>query len=169
MEEIQNEENKEESAILKAYKELEANSVPKDKYEKDIASLEEKNRIYLKAITEGDKVELPSDDGKTLKESIAELNKFAGTNLEYWQKMTTAIDKMVKEVPEAEITKITGSDGFDDLIKVNEGMKQMISDANGDPDVFRALYKNRVKDDAPKISSEIEKAGGLYSYLSNKK
>ena len=70
MDEIKNEENKEESAILKAYKELEANSVPREKYEKDVAALKEKNDIYLKAITEGDKVELPSDDGKTLKESI---------------------------------------------------------------------------------------------------
>lgn len=169
MEEIQNEENKEESAILKAYKELEANSVPREKYEKDVAALKEKNDIYLKAITEGDKVDTPSDDGKSLNEAISDISNFKGTNLDYWQKMTATVDKMLGELPEQEIVKVTGSEGLDELIKVNEGMKKMVKDANGDPDYFRTLYKNRVKDDAPRISAEIEKAGGLFSYFEQKK
>ena len=154
--------------ILDEYKKLKENSVSKEKYEKDMAVLKEKNEMYLKAITEGSKVDLPNSDSKSLQETIADLSKFKGTNLEYWQKTNAAIDKILKEVPEQEIIRVTGSEGLDELIKVNEGMKKMVEDAHGDPDYFRTLYGNRVKDSATRISSEIEKAGNLFSYLEKK-
>ena len=37
--------NAEERALLQEYKKLQANSVPKEQYEKDIAELKEKNAI----------------------------------------------------------------------------------------------------------------------------
>lgn len=160
-----NENLKEESVLLDEYKKLQANTVPKEKYEKEVAELKAKAKLYLDAITEGKDVEVPEDNKGSLEDVVVELSKFKGTNLQYWDKTTSAIDRMLKEVPEAEITKITGTEGLEELIKVNEGMKQMVKDSNGDPDYFRALYKARVKDDAPRISAEIEKAGGLYNYL----
>ena len=63
------------------------------------------------------------------------------------------------------IVKTIGSDGLEELVKLNENMKQMVDDSQDDPDYFRTLYKLRVKDSAPKISSDIEKSGGLVSYL----
>ena len=168
-EETNNEGLQEEAFLLQEYKKLQENTVSKEKYEHDIAELKEKNKLYLNAITEGKQVDVPEENQGSLEDDIKQLSKFKGTNLQYWEKTTSAIDKMLKGVPEAEITKVTGADGLEELIKVNEGMKQMVKDAGGDPDYFRTLYKQRVKDDAPRISAEIEKAGGLYNYLQNQK
>ena len=166
MENTENNENlQEEKVLLDEYKKLQESTVSKEKYEKDIKELKEKNKLYLDAITNGKSVEVESDNKMSLEEKIKELSKFKGTNLQYWEKATSAIDDVLKQTPEAEITKVTGPEGLEELIKVNEGMKQMVADANGDPDYFRTLYKQRVQDSSPRISAEIEKAGGVYNYL----
>lgn len=163
--EEQSQELQEEKVLLDEYKKLQESTVSKEKYEKDIKALKEKNDLYLKAITEGKNVEVESDNKISLEDKIKELSKFKGTNLQYWEKATSAIDDVLKQMPEAEITKVTGIEGLEELVKVNEGMKQMVADADGDPDYFRTLYKQRVQDSAPRISTEIEKAGGVYNYL----
>lgn len=157
--------NAEESALLKEYKKLQESTVSKEKYDKDIQELKEKNAIYLKAITEGSEVAAPEEDSGSVQDAIVDISKFQGTNLEYWQKMTKTIDKAISSLPEAEINKMVGSDGLEEIIKVNENMKQMVKDSNGDPDYFRTLYRQRVQDSAPRISSEIEKSGGLGNYF----
>lgn len=163
------EDNKEESILLAEYKKLQANTVSKDKYEKDIAELKEKNKLYLNAITEGQKVDIPSENKDVnVVEAINDISKFRGTNLEYWQKMTTTIDKVLQTLPDEEITKITGAEGLEEIVKVNENMKKMVEDSKGDSDYFRTLYKARVTDSAPKISAEIEKSGSLLNYFNNK-
>ena len=163
------EENKEESVLLSEYKKLQANTVPKDKYEKDIAELKEKNKLYLNAITEGQKVDIPSENKDVnVVDAINDISKFRGTNLEYWQKMTTTIDKVLQTLPDEEIMKITGAEGLEEIVKVNENMKKMVEDSKGDSDYFRTLYKARVTDSAPKISAEIEKSGSLLNYFNNK-
>lgn len=159
--------NQEESALLKAYKELQQNSVSKEQYNKEINELKEKNAIYLKAITEGEKIDTPSEDSDNIQDVIADISKFKGTNLEYWQKMNKAIDMTLKTLPEDEIVNAIGSEGLDELIKVNEGMRKIVEDSNGNPDMFRILCKDRIQDSAPKISAEIEKFGGLYGYWNN--
>ncbi len=174
MEEKENQTNEnlqEESALLKAYKTLQENSVSKEKYDKDIAELTEKNKIYLQAITEGKEVDMPTENCDNVQDIIADISKFKGTNLEYWQKMTTAIDKVLKVMPEEEITTITGPEGLDEIVKVNESMKKMVKDSQGNPDLFRAIYGQRVADSAPKISAAINSAGSLVNYLqqNNKK
>lgn len=166
---IENNALNEESALLKAYKNLEANSVSKEVYDRKIKELEDKNKLYLKAITEGERVEVESaKDDVSLEDRIKELSKFKGTNLEFWREMTSAIDSMLTSMPESEIVKITGSEGLEEMIKVNEGMKAMVKDSNGNPDMFRTLYKDRVMESSPRIGSEIEKNGGLTNYLLNK-
>ena len=157
--------NKEEAVMLQEYQKLKENSVSKEKYEADIKELKDKNELYLKAITEGGKVDTPRDDSGSIEDAISNLSKFKGTNLDYWKEMTSAIDKTLKAIPEKDIINSIGSDGLDEILKVNEGMKQMVEDANGDPDYFRVLYKNRIQDSAPRISSQIEKAGSLATYL----
>lgn len=156
----------EEKTLLNEYEKLKANSVSKEKYEADLKELKDKNALYLKAITEGGKVDIPADkDSGSVVDAIADISKFKGTNLEYWAKLTPAIDKMLKSLPEEEITKVAGVEGLEEIIKVNEGMKKLVEEANGDPDYFRTLYNNKVKDSAPRISNEIDKAGGLVNYL----
>lgn len=160
---------KEEAAILKEYQKLKENSVSKEQYERDIKELKDKNELYLKAITEGGEVDAPRDDSGSVIDTISDLSKFKGTNLDYWKKTTKAIDQTIKTLGNEEISKVIGADGLDELIEVNEGMKQMVKDSNDDPDYFRTLYNRYVKDDAPRISSEIEKAGGLVNYFNKKK
>ena len=156
----------EESVLLKEYQKLQENSVSKEKYESDIKALKEKNELYLKAITEGGKVDAqPVEDSVSVQDAIAELSKFRGTNLDYWDKTTKAIDKTIKALGQEEITRTIGSEGLEELIEVNETMKQLVEDSQGDPDYFRTLYKAKVTDSAPRISAEIEKAGGLVDYF----
>ena len=166
-EEIKNQDNlQEESVLLKEYQKLQENSVSKEKYEADMKALREKNELYLKAIIEGAQVDVDSDKNSgSVVDTISELSKFKGTNLDYWKLTTKAIDQTTKALGNEAITKAIGSDGLEELIEINENMKQMISDSQDDPDYFRTLYKARVKDSAPNISAEIEKAGGLVSYL----
>ena len=161
--------NQEESILLKEYKKLQENTVSKEKYEADVNALIEKNKLYLKAITEGEKVETPSEeDSGSVVDTIKQLSKFKGTNLDYWKKTTKAIDQTIKALGNEAIAKTIGSDGLEELVEVNEGMKQMVNDSQDDPDYFRTLYKARVQDSAPRISADIEKAGGLVSYFSKK-
>lgn len=169
MEDNENETLQEESALLKAYKTLQENSISKEKYEKDIAELKEKNEIYLKAITEGGEVDTPTENSDNINDIITNMSKFKGTNLEYWSQMTKAIDKVLKVLPEDEITAITGPEGLDEIVKVNESMKKMVKDSDGNPDLFRTIYGQRVVDSAPKISAAINSAGSLVNYLQNNK
>ena len=121
-------------------------------------------------MTENEKnIEL-SEENKDVNvvDAINDISRFRGTNLEYWQKMTTTIDKVLQTLPDEEITKITGAEGLEEIVKVNENMKKMVEDSKGDSDYFRTLYKARVTDSAPKISAEIEKSGSLLNYFSNK-
>lgn len=169
-EEIKNQENlQEESALLKEYKKLQENSVSREKYEADIKTLKEKADLYLKAITEGGKVDTSREDSGSVVDTISDLSKFKGTNLDYWKKTTKAIDQTMKALGQEAIAKTIGANGLEELIEVNEGMKQMVKDAQDDPDYFRTLYKKRVEDSAPRISAEIEKAGGLVNYLEKQK
>lgn len=159
----------EEATLLKEYQDLKENSVSKEQYQKDIAALKEKNAIYLKAITEGSSVNTSEEeDSGSVYDAISDLSKFKGTNLEYWSKATKATDKVLKAMPKETLVNTVGADGLEELIKVNEAMKQMVEDSNGDPDYFRTLYSKRVQDSAPSISAEINKAGGLVDYFQKK-
>lgn len=155
----------EESALLKAYKNLQETTVSKEQYNKEIAELKEKNAMYLKAIIEGAQVDTPTEKEYDIPAHIAKVNKFKGTNLDYWKQMTELTDNILKSTPNEQIIKIAGSEGLDEIIKVNEGMKQMVKDSNNDPDLFRSLFNARVVDSAPNISAGINKAGGLVNYL----
>ena len=156
----------EEQTLLDEYNKLKENSVSKEVYEREIKALKDKNALYLKAITEGGKVEPSEEDNSgNIQDVIADISSFKGTNLEYWQKMTKATDQALKSLPQQEIEKMIGSDGLEELVKVNEGMKKMVEDSKGDPDYFRTLYKARVQDSAPRISSDIEKVGGVVNYF----
>lgn len=167
-EELENmtQENQEESVLLKEYKKLQENTVSKEKYEADIKALKEKNDLYLKAITEGEKVDVPSEeDSDNVYDIISKISKFKGTNLDYWKLVTKAIDPTIKALGGEAVTKAIGTDGLEEILKVKEGMREMVANSQDDPDYFRTLYKARVKDSAPNISAAIEKSGGLVDYF----
>ena len=165
-EEVKDSTLKEEEVLLREYKKLQENTVSKEKYEADIKALKDKNDLYLKAITEGEKVDVSTDkDSGSVIDTISELSKFKGTNLDYWKKTTKAIDQTIKALGSEAVTKAIGSDGLEELIEVKETMSKMVDDSQDDPDYFRTLYKARIKDSAPNISASIEKAGGLVDYF----
>lgn len=169
-EELNNEQTdalKEESVLLKEYQKLQENSVSKEKYEADIKALKDKNDLYLKAITEGERVDTPRDDSGSVLDTISDLSKFKGTNLDYWKKTTKAIDQTLKALGNETSAKLIGPDGVEELVEVGEAMKQMVKDSNDDPDYFRTLFKARVQDSVPTVSAQIEKSGGLVNYLAN--
>ena len=147
---------------------MQNNTVSKEKYEADIKALKEKNDLYLKAITEGEKVDVPSEDSGSILDTISDLSNFKGTNLDYWKKTTKAIDQTLSALGHESIAKSIGNDGLEELIEVNQIMKQMVDDSKDDPDYFRTLFKARVQDSAPRISADIEKSGGLVDYFTNK-
>ena len=116
-------ENQEESVLLKEYKKLQENTVSKEKYEADIKALKEKNDLYLKAITEGEKVDVSSEeDSGSVTDTIAKLSNFRGTNLDYWKETTKAIDQTIKALGNEAITKTIGADGLEELIEVIGGL-----------------------------------------------
>ena len=51
-EQVNDENLTDEETLLKKYQELKANSISKEQYDKDVADLKEKNKLYLQAITE---------------------------------------------------------------------------------------------------------------------
>lgn len=156
----------EEAGILEAYKQLQASTVSKEQYEKEMALLKEKNAMYLKAITEGSKVNTSETiDSVKLEDSVADMSKFKGTNLEYWQKMTPIIDKTLETVPDDVLESMISQEGIDELIKVNTVMKQLVEKADGSAGYFRTLYDGRVAESSNKISSEIDRSGNLVKYL----
>lgn len=154
--------------LLEKYQELKESSISKEQYEKDIKELKEKNNLYLNAIISGKKNDIP-EDNIPLDKQIEDLTNFRGTNLEYWEKTTTAIDKMLKSYPKKEIAKTIKRSGLDELIKVNEGMKYIISKSDGNSDQFINNYNNLVEESSEIIASEINEAGSLVNYLANKK
>ena len=156
----------EEKVLLKEYQKLKDSTVSKEKYEKDIKALEEKNALYLKAITDGEKVDVPSEeDSDNVYDIISKISKFKGTNLDYWKLVTKAIDPTIKALGSEVVTKAIGTDGLEEILEVKEGMREMVANSQDDPDYFRTLYKARIKDSAPNISAAIEKSGGLVDYF----
>ena len=158
----------EEAVLLSEYQKLQQNSISKDEHDKVVKELKDKNQLYLKAITEGGKVNLEDED-YDLPKAINELQHFKGTNLEYWNKTTKAIDSLLKTVPEQEIVKITGTSGLDEILRVNQGGKALVEESSGDPDAFRAVYNKRVQESAPQIASYINKEGSVANFLQNQK
>lgn len=159
-----------EQALLKAYQELQAGSISREEHERIVKDLKSKNKLYLDAILEGrKKVDTGEEPAKTLEEIAKGLSEFKGTNLDFWAQTVEAIDTVMRDVPEQDIVQITGSDGFDELLKIRSVMGKMVEDANGSSDYFRTLYKARIVDSAPRISSDIEQAGGLVNYISTNK
>lgn len=162
----ENNEMKEEKVLLEEFKKYKENSVSKEKYEKDLKAQKERADLYLDAIVNGKEVDTSSNDNVSLEEKVREISKFKGTNLDFWTKMTSAVDTLLNEMPQQEILKITGEDGLEELIKVNEGMKQMVKDSNKNPDAFLTYYNTRVAEGSQRMGNAIESAGGIYNYLS---
>ena len=156
----QEQENQQEEEIdyVQAIKELKANSVPKEKYDKVV----KQNKELLNSVLNGQEVKVPQtetaeDKRKKLKElskEMAQAQEKGMTNLEYVSKALeyrdTAIslglqDPFLPNGPmgptELDITSAN---------KTAEVLKDLVDKSEGNPTKFRNLFTDVVRDD-PKI------------------
>ena len=130
-------------------KELKANTVPKEVYEK----LEQQNKDLYNAILNGESVKTP-EEVKPQRESIENLrkelyvDKKRMTNLEYWTK-TLSLREQLMELgqtdpfaPVGRKVKATSAD-FNSAQSVADGIKECIEAAGGDPIAFNNELRRR--------------------------
>lgn len=138
--------------ILQEVKEMKANSVPKDQYERVLA---ERNKLVKAAIDERlpeKKEEKPGrPDIKTLKKELYGPDSHL-TNMDYIQKTLQLRDAIIEEGGVDPFLPAEPSE--EDRIEADKTarfFKENLEQANGSPEVFQALIQARSKDD-PKIA-----------------
>lgn len=145
-----NEENGSDNMdYLAAIKELKANTVDRTKYDK----LKEENKKLLDAVVNGGEYQGSQESSEV---DIPELRKKVfetkdPTNLEYITNVLNLRDALMEEgyedpfVPQG--TNVMASDLDRALAeRVANELKDMVEKADGDPNVFLAEYKRRVKE-----------------------
>lgn len=154
------EEEKEEIApedknLIEEMQRLKRETVPKSKYDK----LVERNKELSKALADQEQP-APIDNKPKEKngEKIARLQKeLYGderkdcTNLDYISKTLELRDALMEEGYRDPFLPTKGKDkdsveAKEAAKKVADGLKQMVKDSDGDPEMFRAIYQSRVED-----------------------
>lgn len=156
--ENENEQN-ESQKYIEAMAQLKANSVSKEKYEK----LEQENQQLINALKEGSQIEMVSDEEKPSLKELAEVisdENFEVTNMEGWSKALefrkAAIEAGMRDpfLPNSRDYAYNEADGARAQL-IADTLENIISQANGNPDVFNALCKQYIKDD--RITQNIKK------------
>ena len=128
---------------VEALKKLQENSVPKDKYE----ALEKQNKeLWETAINGGGKSKGTPQKAtiEDLREELYGSKRHPMTNLEYWTKTMDLRDMVMESgavdpmVPSGNKVQATANDFLvaDNIAKT---MKELIKQADGDPDLFNSL------------------------------
>lgn len=148
--ENENEQN-ESQKYIEAMAQLKANSVSKEKYEK----LEQENQQLINALKEGSQIEMVSDEEKPSLKDLAEVvssEQFEVTNMEGWKKALeyrkAAIEAGMRDpfLPTSRDYAYNEADNARAQL-IADTLENIISQANGNPDIFNALAKQFVKDD----------------------
>lgn len=156
--EQEQEEQQEDVDYVQAIKELKANSVPKEKYEKVV----KQNKELLDSVLNGKEVKVPQNESaedkrnklKTLSKEMAQAQDKGMTNLEYVTKALeyrkTAISLGLQDpfLPNGPMgpTELDISSAN----KTAEVLQSLVDKSEGNPTVFRNLFTQTVRDD-PKI------------------
>lgn len=161
---IEEEGSEEEIDYVQAIQELKSNSVSKEKYEK----LEAENKKMLKALIDGEQIELENGDQATtdINEKISKLHKemfvedFQGNDLDYCSK-ALELRKAVMErdgeqadifLPKGHNVVVT-EDDRKAAARVAEVMQEAIDQAQGNNQVFIALLQKEIVDDSMRPSA----------------
>ena len=155
---IEEEDNNEDIDYVQAIQDLKSNSVPKEKYEK----LEAENKKMLKALIDGEQIELKNGDQATtdVNERISKLQKemfvddFQGTDLEYCSKaleLRKAVMERDGEQADIFVQKghnaVVTDEDRNKAARVAEVMQEAIDQAQGNNQVFIALLQKEIVDD----------------------
>lgn len=160
--EQQNIESKEDSnqKYIDAIEEMKKNSVPKEELE----AAQEENKRLLKALIDGDQIEVDNQDGKPedLNDRIKKLHKemftddFQGSDLDYCQKALELRKAVIERdgedadpfLPHSHNYLITDADR-EAANRVAEEIADAIESSNGSNKVFIATLQEKMVDSAP--------------------
>lgn len=145
-------ENDQNADYIKALQELKQNTVSKDVYDK----LKEDNTKLLKAIINGDQINVDESDSKDIKTLRNELfnSEQPLSNLEYATKVLELRSKLISEgkqdpfLPIGHQVTITNED-IEGAERVAQCLKQCIDYAAGDSSIFTNELQRIMKDAAP--------------------
>lgn len=134
--------------LLEEIKNLKANSVPKEEYQKQV----EKNRNLMRQIINGggqeDKTEDSVDLGQLRKDIFENSDNLS--NLDFWKKvLTLRKERLEKEgvdvfLPKGKKTRYTRED-LESANKVAEVIEQCIEDSEDNPQVFTAILNSKIE------------------------
>lgn len=125
--------------LLKTIRELQANSVSKEEYEK----AQEDNRKLVKELTENRRVAKQEDSKEPTKEDILNRCKERSKKLD---KSNSSYEKVSILIDNYDDMKTLGMDTKIVDEKVVEGLRAIREESEGDPKVFSALMNARIKD-----------------------
>lgn len=125
--------------LLKTIRELQANSVSKEEYEK----AQEDNRKLVKELTENRRVVKQEDSEEPTKEDILNRCKERTKKLD---KTNSSYEKVSILIDNYDDMKTLGMDTKIVDEKVVEGLRAIREESEGDPKVFSALMNARIKD-----------------------
>lgn len=142
------EENQQEESMVDIITELRANTVPKDKYEK----LEEDNRKLMKALANGETIQVEAPKTPNIEELRKEFLDFENkTDLQIAQN-TLNLRNALLEAGEADIflpngktAEITDQDVID-AQRVADLLQYSIDQSNGDSRIFSATLESKLVD-----------------------
>ena len=125
--------------LLKTIRELQANSVSKEEYEK----AQEDNRKLVKELTENRRVVRQEDSEEPTKEDILNRCKERTKKLD---KTNSSYEKVSILIDNYDDMKTLGMDTKIVDEKVVEGLRAIREESKGDPKVFSALMNARIED-----------------------
>ncbi len=148
--------NPEDKTLLEAYNDLKENTVSKKEYERVL----KRNEDLTQALIKNDRLEEDNEPKESNPDKIKRLTnelysdkRESMSNLEYCQKTTELRDAIIAEGGRDPFLPTSG-DNKDSYAnqqtaeKVANGLKQMVKDADGNPEAFNALFQARVEDSA---------------------
>ena len=143
-------ENDKDVEYINAIKELKANSVPKEKFDKVV----EEKRELLQALVNGDSIEVEKEESKTMQELREAYFREDQTNLEMAQN-TLALRKAIMDeggqdpfLPFGATAQVTQAD-IDGAEKTAQYLQHCIDVADGDPGVFNTEFQRGLKEAFP--------------------
>lgn len=146
--------NPEDKTLLEAYNDLKENTVSKKEYERVL----KRNEDLTQALIKNDRLEEDKgpkesnpDKIKRLTNELYSDKRESMSNLEYCQKTVELRDAIIAEGGRDPFLPTAGNekDSFANqqtAEKVANGLKNMVKDADGNPEAFNALFQARVED-----------------------
>ena len=148
-------------ALTKALKEQRENSVSREQYNKVL----EQNNDLTKAIIEGKTIHADNEDDEKpadLKALAKDIFQDGLSNLEIAKRELKYRDEVIKQTGKDPFApnhaEMTANDS-DRAEAVAEVMQSCINDCGGNPEVYNALFAQRIEKDSPQMVATLKRKG----------